>query len=430
MPFKHLYEVADSFCQEPENHKNLLFVESMGRLAFYDEEEGYHKFYTVRELDQMARRYIIKHLRKAVTKSSIRDFIFQVEIEVYRSTEKMKTEHVALNDVLLNIGTGETCEYEREKLVFHRLNITSTDMETEAPRFFQFLDEVIVRDDNTPDKELQKVVQEMFGFALLPGLDPHAVFFLVGSGANGKSVLLNLLIEIVGRDFVASSSIQSLTTGKFKFSGLIGKKLNICNEEESKYLRSDTFKALVSGDPIQDERKFGDKYTFYPNTKFLFATNEWPSFDTINEGLRRRFKIIPFKRIIPTELRDAGLFAELKKELPGIIRWAIEGGRRLVENGYQFSKSKAMKEALTTLEEEISSAIKFIRERYEEKEGAFIANSDLYTHYRLWCEENGRKPMNSTNFGKDLTKALLIQSEIRWQADDQRSERGRALILR
>ena len=424
---KHLYEVVDQFCQAKENIDNLLFVQSMGRLALYDKALGYHKFFETRELRQISRRYMIEHLRKNVSMASIKDFIAQVETECYRHVNTMQTDYVALNDVLLNIGTGETHKYDKDKLVFHKLNINSTDMNTETPRFLQFLDEIIVGDDGTPDKELQQIVQEMFGFALLPGLDPHAVFFLVGSGANGKSVLLNLLIDIIGKDFVSSASIQSLTTGKFKFGGLVGKKLNICNEEESKFISSATFKALVSGDPLEDERKFGDKYTFYPNTKFFFATNEWPSFDSINEGLRRRFKIIPFKRIIPMDKRDASLLSALRCEIPGIIAWAIAGGRRLVENKYMFSGSKAMDIALATLEEDISSAIKFFRSKYVEDPNGFMSNEALYETYRLWCSDNGRKPMNSHNFFKDLKHILEEKSVSKWDSYIKKTIRGKAI---
>ena len=67
----------------------------------------------------------------------------------------------------------------------------------------------------------------MFGNALLATLEAHATFFLVGKGANGKSVLLEVLRHMMGEKFCASVSIESMTTNRFTTYSLICKKINL-----------------------------------------------------------------------------------------------------------------------------------------------------------------------------------------------------------
>jgi P4 family phage/plasmid primase-like protien len=250
------------------------------------------------------------------------------------------------------------------------------------------------------------VAQENQGYVLLPSLAGSAAFFFYGAGRNGKSVLADLCRDIVGDDLSVSMTLESLTSNRFSTASLVGKKLNVCNEDESKYLKSDKFKAVVSGEFISAERKFEGTFNFRPQAKHVFCTNSQPRFDELNYGLRRRVKILPFYRRIPNEDKDILLADKLRAELPGIVAFAIAGARRLKDNNYEFSdeSSEAMRRELGEFEETISPPTRFVRENYRLDDEGFVANSTLYDHYVEWCKLNGNKPLNSMNFHKDVTK--------------------------
>ena len=297
----------------------------------------------------------------------------------------------------------------------------------EIPKFLEFLDTTLIKDSGRTDPELIKVVQEMFGFYLLNNLKAQTVFFLVGKGANGKSVMVRIIEKMIGTEFVSAMSIQNLTMNQFATSGLIGKKVNICNEEESKFLRSDKFKALISGDLIQAERKHERQFAFRPVTKYLFASNRLPSFEGVNFGIRRRMKIIPFKKVFEVEEQNKNLAEELLEELPGIIKWAIEGAKRLVEYNYQFADSAAVKKTLRDFENVTSSALMFFRRNYKPDPDGFMGNMELYREYDTWCLENGKRPMSSISFHRDLSENIKIESEVVWQHG--KSTRGKKISM-
>jgi putative DNA primase/helicase len=208
-------------------------------------------------------------------------------------------------------------------------------------------------------------------------------------------------------------SIQSLTTDKFRTASLVGKLVNISNEEESKFIKADVLKALITGDTMTAERKFGDPFSFTPNTKFAFCTNEMPSFDTLNYGLKRRIKFIPFYRRFKDNEQDKELQEKLSQEIPGIIGWAIKGARRFVANDSVFKQSQSAIDKLQSFSEELSSALTFFNEFYIIDVALTTANSQVYYEYSKWCEDNGRKPLNSNNFWKDLNKEFGDQFEER-----------------
>lgn len=316
--------------------------------------------------------------------------------------------YIVFKDFLLNTETFEHSGFDENKLSTFYLPYSKEEiLKTECPNFMNFISSSIVekQDTSQPDFDTINFVQEMMGYLLLPSIKACASFFLVGEGQNGKSTFAKIIRGIIGKKFTSALSLETLTTNRFALPSIIGKRVNICNEEESKFVSHSMFKALVGGDPITGEHKHGNHFDFEPRTKFMFCSNDQPTFSGLSHGLRRRIYIIPFFRIFTNEEQDGSLFEKIQSEFPGVIRWMLSGAKRLVENKYVFSKiSTAMGDSMIEFENETSSALCFVREFYEVSETQFISNKDLYAHYTAWCRENGRNPMGSYNFGKDLMK--------------------------
>lgn len=406
-------EIVAAILGSPPYDTDLLFCQDWDQFYLYD--AGYYRQLTVNDVDKMVWEYIRGHFPEMnITAPLVHDIIKQMKWAVTRKVAVMHTPYIAFLDKLYNMDTFAFEDFHRDRIAVHRIPFKAEETGTGTPHFFRYLESTLVKDDNTPDTELINLVQEMFGYYLLNNLKAEAVFFLVGQGANGKSVMLRLLIALIGKQYTSSFSIEALTTNKFAVANLIGKKINICAEEESKYLRMDKFKALVSGEYMQGERKFGESFQFAPQTKYLFATNKMPTFDGINHGLRRRMKIIPFKRIFKQVEQNKHLSEDLATELPGIIWWAIAGARGLVQKNYEFLAAKSASEKLEEFEELSSSAIMFFRETYERSDEGFVTNADLYKEYVTWCSDNGKHPMSSTVFHRELVDNLQVESKVEW----------------
>lgn len=419
--------MALAFCQSEQYLEHLIYIEEVESFGIYQKGEGYYKVMSSKDFYKQVFQFLVDKTERNLNESVIKSVTSVIQWTCYQSIESIMTDYLALEDSLLNLKTFEYEQHDLNKHAFYNLRTTRDKLEHADPpeRFMQFLDEVLVHDDLTPDRELQTFFQEMMGYYLLNTNEAHVMCFLVGEGGNGKSVVLELLRHIIGKDFVSAASLRSLTTDKFSPANLIGKKINICEDDESKYIQSDLFKTLISGGTINVERKYQSAFTWEVKSKFIFSTNRQPTFSGLDEGLIRRVYIIPFKNNIPYSQRDTKLLNKLKQELPGIIKYFLDGAKRLVENNYKFSKTKAVDDAQKEFKQNISSAIHFFYENYEESPGAEMTNTDLYFHYKEWCDLRGKKPMNHYTFHADMNKALTLDSVRMWDGNEKKMVRGK-----
>jgi len=415
-------EIAYAFLDQKEFRKNILYCLDWD--TFFKYKDGYYEMYEPEAFRELIWRFIVaKYSDLPVLASLVKDVVQQIKWGAYRKIKEINTPYLAFEDKLYDIEKFEWMDFDREKIALHKIKFKSEDINMPIEKFENFLRTTLVNESDETDEELISVVQEMFGYYMMNNLKAQKVFFLVGDGANGKSVMAKIIEAMIGSKYVSAMSIQHLTLNQFATSGLIGKKINICNEEESKYLRSDRFKALVSGDVIQAERKHENQFVFRPSTKYIFASNRMPSFEGLNYGIRRRITIIPFKRIFREHEQNKNLADELMSELPGIINWAIEGAKRLVSNNYKFSDTKATDETKEDFENTVSSPVMFFRENFEANKDGFVNNMVMYKEYRTWCEENGKKPMSSVGFHRDISQNLHIKMLLRYE--DGKAERGK-----
>lgn len=217
------------------------------------------------------------------------------------------------------------------------------DPDADCPRFRAFLEEVMCG-----DKEQVRLIQEMLGYCLLPGNRAQKCFILVGEGGAGKSVLLNVIGEILlGRDNVSHVSWQALNE-KFKTAELVDKLANIFADLPTKNIEDNgMFKALVGEDFLTVERKFKQPFSFRNNAKIIFSCNGIPkNYGDRSDGFYRRLIIIRFKQAVPEERCDSHLLDKLRAEADGIFLFALDGLRRLIANQHRFSVTQTNRNEL------------------------------------------------------------------------------------
>jgi putative DNA primase/helicase len=170
----------------------------------------------------------------------------------------------------------------------------------------------------------------MCGYALTGTTREHALFFLYGTGANGKSVFLSTLCGMMG-DYAKTAPIATFIDSKNQnhptdLAGLRGARIVTAVETENgRRWAESKLKALTGGDRITARFMRQDFFEYIPQFKLIIAGNHKPGLQTVDESMRRRFNFLPFTVTIPPSERDAELTEKLRSEWPGILAWAIEG---------------------------------------------------------------------------------------------------------
>jgi putative DNA primase/helicase len=206
------------------------------------------------------------------------------------------------------------------------------DTSAQCPRFMLFLDEIFGGDSDGKDKA--KLVMQLIGYTLVSHARYEVFVLLIGGGANGKSVLLDIIRMMVGRDNV--SAVQpSQFSNRFQRAHLHGKLANLVTEiAEGAEIADAELKAIVSGELTTAEHKNKDPFSFRPFSTCWFGTNHMPHTRDFSDALFRRAKVITFNRTFKAgEGADPLLKDKLAEEMAGIINVSIAAFGEVIKHG-------------------------------------------------------------------------------------------------
>ena len=270
---------------------------------------------------------VFKDFAKNSQKYSIRKNL----LGIAASNSEAKIDQLDCDPFLLNVENG-TIDLRTGKLRPHRADDFITklapikfDPDASCPRFEAFLDQIF-----DGDQELIRFLQRALGYSLT-GVATEQVFFLLfGTGANGKSTLMELLALGLG-DYALAAPPGLLLAKKWEghptdLADLFGARMVITSEVKTDACwDEERIKRLTGGDTIKARRMREDFWSFQPTHKIFLSTNHKPATNDSSIGFWRRVRMIPFTVTIPEEDRDPNLLTQLKGELPGVLAWAVRG---------------------------------------------------------------------------------------------------------
>lgn len=285
---------------------------------------------------------------------------------------------------VVDLKTGRMRPHER---VDRMTKITTATPVGDCPRWLAFLSDI-----SGGDVDLQAYLQRMVGYCLTGVTSAHALFFLYGTGANGKSVFANVISTILG-DYAATASMDTFVETRgdrhpTDLAGLRGARFVTAIEtEQGRRLNESKVKAITGGDKISARFMHKDFFTFTPQFKPVIVGNHKPALRNIDEAMKRRMHMIPFTVTIPSERRDGRLTEKLLAERDGILAWAVAGCLAWQREGL-----KAPASVVSATEEyfESEDALgRWLEERCVRTPNAKSLTAELFTDWKQWAEMSG-----------------------------------------
>lgn len=283
-----------------------------------------------------------------------------------------------------------------------------------------------------PDPASLDAIRQLLGILMADTAKYETFWQLYGKGANGKTVLLDIIMGLLGKQSVSFVPIESLgPMVRFQTFPLEYSKANICGEMATDIGRANlahmegTFKDVVSGGAITIERKGVDKYEARCRSRFVISGNSLPVFIDRSEAIWRRLRIIPFPVEIPLAERDSDLAEKIcKDELPGIAAWALEGLSEVIKLGHvpDCPAGEEMKggHRLTCDHER-----EFLEECYEEApQGNRVNAQSLYEEYRGWIDDNGYRCLGRAKFYARVSDIFPRSRIVQYRLNDGARARG------
>jgi putative DNA primase/helicase len=343
-------------------------------------------------------------------------------LDLARSDLPADVSKLDMDPMLLNVANGtldlrtNTLRPHRREDLITTLCPVTYDPKAACPTWIKFLDTVFAS-----KAKLIEFIKRLVGLFLTGDVSEPLLLVLYGVGANGKSVFINVLLELLGHDYGWKTPAEMLMLSGERHlterAALFKKRLVAASEfPQGRKLNEALIKDLTGGEPITARRMFENLWSFFPTHKMLVASNYRPEILGGDDGIWRRVRLIPFDVQFwdPDDLQnvnerdqklrqDKKLIRKLRQELPGILIWALSGCQAWQKDGL-------------TLPDEVKAATSEYRHA-EDRLGQFIAEccltgnnnyrsqaSRIYASFRKWCEAAGQRPPSQTSFGEALPR--------------------------
>jgi len=309
--------------------------------------------------------------------------------------------------MLLNVANG-TIELRSGKLREHRrtdqltkLADVSFDPKATCPRWERFFYEVF-----RGDSALISFLQRAIGYTLTGDTSERCLFFLHGTGRNGKTTLLSVIQKLAG-DYATTMTTELLMVSQgnrhpTELTDLAGRRMAIANETEDGRRFAESLVKQMSGgeDRMKARRMREDFWEFDTSHKLWIAGNHKPRIRGTDPAIWDRIRLIPFN--VRFNKPDKKLIAKLARELPGILNWALRGCLEWQQHG--LGEPAIVTDATNAYRAEMDALGAFLDECCVIEERAIAGATSLFKTYKRWCDDTGETPISQTAFGTQLSE--------------------------
>lgn len=322
----------------------------------------------------------------------------------------------------VDLRTGELREHCREDFVT-RMTRVHFDAAAHCPRLAAFMQRIF-----NGDRSLIDFIQRLLGHTLTGDISEQVLPVAFGAGANGKSVLFDTLLGIMGEyaDLAAPDLLMQRSSDEHptEVADLMGKRLIVASEtEKGRKLRVQLVKRLTGDATLKGRFMRMDYFTFQRRFKTILVTNNKPRVTEDSEAVWRRIRLIPFAVVIPPAERDKSLTAKLIAEGPGILAWLVRGCLDWQRHG--LAEPDAVKAATGEYRAESDPLRDWLADCCElDDEHAWTTTRELRQSYTAHAEERGDKPLGTRNF----TDALSAHGCVARQRSEGRGWYGIRLV--
>jgi putative DNA primase/helicase len=357
------------------------------------------------------------HRRRALSTTGINAMLSQAKSApgMVLNAARLDADHYALCTPvgIVDLRTGMLKAPDPNK-DFHSRSTTVGPLHTVTPRWEKFLTDTF--GDDAEGREMIDYLQLLLGYSLTGDVGGQVLPFLFGSGKNGKSVLLDVLMKLLG-DYADAAPPGFLMARPYEghptdLAELHGRRVIVCSEVKP----GDKFdearvKLLTGGDRIKARRMRQDFFSFEPTHKLWLLGNHRPEVGTGGFAFWRRMRLIPFERVVPDHRKIDNLADILvTEEGAGILGWLIDGARRYLAGSRDLTGPERVRIATSAYAETEDHTGRFYEESCVLGPDLRAEQTALYAAYKTWCQNEGAPVMTSRAFAARTRELVGLAS--------------------
>jgi putative DNA primase/helicase len=300
----------------------------------------------------------------------------------------------------LNLRTGELRPHRAEDFITRLIEL-SYAFEARAERWERALAEIFAANPEIPE-----YLQRAIGYAATGLMREHVFHLLLGTGRNGKSLVVEALANVLGEYGLAIASdalarAHDLQRPRPDIALMRGRRFVFSQEaNRGTPLDEALIKKLSGGDTISERVLHQNPITFRSTAKLFLSTNHAPEISGTETAIWRRVRLIPFK-VSFSGREDVNLSRKLEAEREGILAWVVDGARRYFAEG--LDAPGVVTAATDEYRRQSDQLGRFADECLELIDGAAVAASRLQAAYKTWCAANGEREQRAALIAEYLS---------------------------
>lgn len=352
---------------------------------------------------------MIKHL-PTINKAKRNEVMAYLELIAEDDDNDTSDQYIAFRNGIFDLKSNKLMSFDPSMKVTNKI---PWDFNENA--YYELTDHTLNKISGN-DAGIRIIIEEMIGYAMFRRATLGKAFVLIGEKDNGKSTLLDMIINLLGKRNVSALDLRELSE-RFKTAELVGKLANIGDDISGEYVQdTGVFKKIVTGNPINTERKGKDPFDFTNYATLIFSANSIPRLGKgkDNAAIAKRLHIVPlkakfsvndpdFRPNIKYDLRD-------QRSMEYLIKIGIEGLQRALENK-RFTETEDTIKELKEYEITNNPVLGFAEEN---NRNDFINEkvSDAFDAYRSYCLINGLHPLSNKEFSKQIISIWNLKSRV------------------
>ncbi|MFH8939494.1 DNA primase family protein [Streptomyces griseosporeus] len=358
-----------------------------------------------------------KHRRRSMSTTGIKAMLTQAKsapgMVLNAATLDADPYALCTPDGIVDLRTGLVKAPDPNK-DFHSRSTAVGSQPQPTPRWHKFLTDTF--GDDAEGREMIDYLQLLLGYSVTGDVGAQILPFLFGTGKNGKSVLLDVLMKLLG-DYADAAPPGFLMAKPYEghptdLAELHGRRVIVCSEvkPDDKFDEA-RVKLLTGGDRIKARRMRQDFFSFEPTHKLWLLGNHRPEVGTGGFAFWRRMRLIPFERVVPDHRKIDNLADLLvTEEGPGILSWLIDGARRYLNGDRDLTGPQRVRIATTAYAETEDHTGRFYEECCVLGPDLRAEQTALYAAYKTWCQNEGVPAMSSRAFAARTRELVGLAS--------------------
>jgi putative DNA primase/helicase len=276
-------------------------------------------------------------------------------------------------------------------------------------RFEAFLSRIMAG-----DAAMIEYLWRIIGYCLTGSDREQSLFFFHGNGKNGKSTLKEVLAKLMG-DYGSVTTVDLIVESRngkepeTLIAALQGKRMVSLPEVEAGHkIAQSRLKTLTGGDSLCGRQLYEKHFQFRCTSKLIVHGNSKPEVQGVDNGIWRRFRLIPFGVTIPPDEVDHDLALKLISELPGILNRALEACLAWQKRGLE--TPQLVVKATEEYRDSEDVLAEFLEEFTVPDPRGKVSKPELYALYSNWTAGRIQRPVTPKRFAQLISQRGFLET--------------------